>query len=169
MNAIRLVRVVFVAAVLTGCSGDPGSASPRSASPTGPNPGPTGAETAIPQELIGTWTTTITDDDLAAAGVTGGEVGENRGVFTMTFASDGTWSMTQETDVPVRWPVFRGTMTTTGPNGFRQVTRFPADFAGDLVDFTWSIDDGALRIKVVNPPDHILPIIMETHPWQRSE
>jgi hypothetical protein len=69
----------------------------------------------------------------------------------------------------VKWPVVRGTWTATGADTFSQTTDFPADFAGDVVDFTWRIDDGKLVLRVPEPPDPILPVIMETHPWERVE
>jgi hypothetical protein len=56
-------------------------------------------------------------------------------------------------------------MVATGANSFRQTTTFPADFAGDVVDFTWAIEDGALLIRVTDPPDPVLPIVMESHSW----
>ena len=102
-----------------------------------------------------------------AASPAKGELGENSGdLHPDDVADDGTWTTAQVADVPLHWPVFKGTWTATGPDGFRQVTTFPQDFAGDVVDFTWKIENGALKLKVVNPPDPILPIIMESHPWQ---
>ena len=154
---------VAIAATAIGC-GVSGSSS------ASPSPNPSGGSSLISPELAGSWTVTITPDDLAAAGLSDeGPVAENAGKFTMMLNSDGTWSTTQETDVPIRWPVFRGTVSATGPNSFRQTTTFPADYAGDVVDFTWVLEDGALTLKVVKPPDEILPIIMETHPWQRAD
>ena len=154
---------VAIAATALGC-GVPGSGS------ASPSPDPSGGSSLISPELAGSWTVTITPDDLAAAGLSdGGLVGENTGTFTMMLNTDGTWSTTQATDVPVRWPVFRGTLSTTGPDSFRQTTTFPADYAGDVVDFTWVLEDGALALKVTNPPDEILPILIETHRWQRAD
>ena len=163
MNA-RLMTGIAIAAIVAACAGAAPSSVPR----TTPVPSvPAGSEASIPSAIVGSWTTTITADDLRAAGMTGeGELAENTGTFTMTLGGDGTWSTSQEADIPVKWPVFRGTLVATGPASFRQTTTFPADFAGDVVDFAWSIEDDALRIKVVTPPDPILPIIMETHPWQ---
>ena len=167
MSARRLVLAAAIAGLVTvGCSGGASSRPVASTEPGALRP-PSG-KVAIPADIVGSWTTTITRDDLAAAGVTGGEVDENAGVFTMTLGADGTWSTSQVSDVPVRWPVFKGTLEATGPQSFRQTTTFPSDFAGDVVDFTWSMKDGALLIKVVNPPDPILPIVTETHPWQRK-
>jgi len=116
---------------------------------------------------LGVWRVTFTEDDLRAGGITGpGELSENSGVFTMTLAGDGTWTTAQVTDVPIRWPVFRGTLTPTGPDTFNQVTEFPPDFAGDSVDFRWRLDGGNLVLEVLTPPDPVLPVLMETHPWE---
>lgn len=154
-----LCAVLTMAAIVAACSTAPASPSDAGGAPSSP---------AVPAHFpIGAWTSTITEDDLRAGGVTGdGELGENAGLFTMTMADDGTWTTAQVADVALRWPVFRGTWTVTGPASFSQRTTFPTDFVGDLVDFTWKVENGSLILKVVNPPDHILPIIMETHPWQ---
>lgn len=162
LAALAGVAIVIVA----GCSTPPGGSSG--------SPGSTASNTspaAVPADFpIGSWTTTLTEADLRAGGITGeGELGENSGVFTLTLGEDGTWTTAQEADIEVRWPVFRGTWTATGPNSFRQVTEFPADFAGDVVDFTWALEDGSLLIAVVNPPDPVLPVIMETHPWTPAD
>ena len=161
--------VLATLAIVTACSTTPGSSPgvPASAAPsTVASDAPSTA--AVPDAFpLGAWKTTITEDDLKAGGVTHeGELVENVGEFTLTMGEDGTWTTAQVTDAPIRWPVFEGTWTATGPDGFSQLTTFPTDFAGDLVDFTWKIEDGSLILKVVNPPDHILPIIMESHPWQ---
>ncbi len=160
-RALRtLGSMIFVAAWVAACSATPAAPSaPTSAAPT---------IASLPEGFpIGSWTTTITEADLRAGGVTGeGELGENAGDITLVMSDDGTWSTTQVSEIPVRWPVFQGTWTAIGPDGFRQTTTFPGDFAGDVVDFTWTVEDGALNLKVVNPPDPILPILMESHPWQ---
>ena len=115
---------------------------------------------------FGSWTTTIAREDLQAAGIPDEGLAENAGDITLTMSEDGSWQTTQVSEVDLRWPIFRGTWVATGSDGFRQDTTFPPDFAGDSVNFTWKIKDGALVLKVVNPPDPVLPILMETHPWQ---
>lgn len=163
---IRLLAcVVAVTSVLVlGCSTTPGAVTSSTAPGSGSAASPNGLPAGFP---LGSWMTTITEADLRAGGITGaGELSENVGTFTMTLARDGTWTITQDTDVPVRWPVFRGTYAATGPSSFQQRTEFPPDFAGDLVDFEWRVDDGTLLLKAPNPPDHVLPIVTETHPWQ---
>jgi hypothetical protein len=115
---------------------------------------------------VGVWSTTITEADLRDAGIEGpGEIRENSGVFTHTFNADGTWTAVQEADVPIRWPIFRGTWTPTGPNSFDMVTTFPPDYAGDVVGITWERAGDTLRLRVPEPPDPLLPVILETHPW----
>jgi hypothetical protein len=143
-------------ALIAGCGGQ--------ATASGPPPSGSSLPAGFP---LGSWTTTITEADLRAAGMTGaGELTENSGVFTMTLAPDGTWTTAQETDAPIRWPVFRGTYVATGPDTFRQQTTFPADYAGDVVDFSWRVESGNLVMEVPDPPDEVLPIIIEAHPWE---
>lgn len=154
-----LATVAMVVAVVGACSG----------ASTVTGTGASASAAAIPEAIIGTWTTTITETDLKAAGITApAGLAENAGVFTMTLGQDGTWTTSQEADVPLRWPVFRGSYIATGPDSFRQTTDFPPDYAGDVVDFTWSTEGGALALKLPAPPDHVLPVLMETHPWQRQ-
>ncbi len=167
----RLAIIVTLAASLAGCStvGAPtgaerqrdGSSLPSTASG---QPSHASSPDGFP---IGSWSTTITEADLRSAGFTkAGELAENAGVFTMTLDPDGTWTTTQQASVALRWPVFKGTWTVTGPNSFSQRTTFPPDFVGDQVGFTWRRADDALLLKLPNPPDPVLPVVMETHPWQ---
>ena len=150
--------VVAVLAVSMACSAQPAASLP----------GVPGSGAGFPDGFpFGTWSVTLDEDDLRAGGITGpGELAENAGVFTMTLAGDGTWTTAQVTDVPIRWPVFRGKLSATGPDTFNQVTEFPPDFAGDSVDFRWRLEDGDLVLEVLNPPDNILPVLMETRPWE---
>jgi hypothetical protein len=158
----------MVAAIVAACSTMPGATSPSSApSPAGSVPSGSSAAGLPDGFPIGSWTTTITEADLLAGGITDeGDLIENAGVFTTTFAEDGTWTTTQDTDATVKWPVFRGTWTATSADTISQRTDFPGDFAGDVVDFTWKIEGGDLLLKVVNPPDQTMPVVVETHPWK---
>jgi hypothetical protein len=164
-KSVRSLALVVAAmsVVVLGCSTTPGPVTPSIAPGSG-----SAASSGLPAGFPhGSWTTTITEADLRAGGVTGaGELSENAGTFTMTLDAGGTWTVTQDTDVPIRWPVFRGTYAVTGPSSFQQRTDFPPDFAGDLVDFEWRVDNGTLVLEVPNPPDALLPIVTETHPWQ---
>jgi len=146
---------IVTSVVLAACSIDAG-ATPAATSPTLPADFP-----------LGSWTVTFTEQDLRAVGIT--EVGllkENAGTFTRTYGADGTWTIAQVTPEPIRWPVFRGTFRSTGPNEIEETTTFPEEYAGDVVRFTWHREGAALRIQVLNPPDPILPILTETHAWQ---
>jgi hypothetical protein len=171
-TATAPAMLLIAVAILTACSAAaPGStAAPASAAPAA-----SGSAIALPDGFpIGTWTTTITEEDLAAVsdealasiGMNRDNLNsENTGVFTTTFAADGTWSTVQDTDQPVRWPVFRGTFTPVGDDAMDQVTTFPPDFAGDVVRFTWRTEAGQLRLAVPEPPDPVLGVVTEAHPW----
>ena len=118
---------------------------------------------------LGTWTSTITAEDLRTGGITAAAgIQENSGLITLAMKADGTWTQTQQSSDPLRRPVFQGTWRATGPDTFEQTTTFPSDYAGDVVKFGWKLEDGALRLTVLTPPDEILPVIMEAHPWQRT-
>ncbi len=163
-SASLLAGAMLVAAVLTACGS---SASPAASTAASLAPA-SGPAIEVPAGFpIGSWAVTITDDDMTAGGVTdAGLIAENTGVFTTTFGADGTWTTVQETDASVRWPVFRGTFTPVGTDAIDQVTTFPPDFAGDVVRFTWRLEDGQLHLAVPEPPDEFLPIVVETHPWE---
>jgi hypothetical protein len=168
--AIEFGSLIAAAAILSACAaGAPGSTS------AGATPAASGSAIALPSGFpVGTWTTTITAEDLAAVsdeslatiGMSRDNlVKENAGVFTTTLGADGTWSTVQDTDAQVRWPVFRGTFTPVGADAFDQVTTFPPDLAGDVVRFTWRAEGGQLHLTVPDPPDPVLGVITEAHPW----
>jgi hypothetical protein len=169
----RPVRGLFVmslaAAMLAGCSSITGTASGSAPAASAESP------IALPAGFpIGSWTTTITADDLESVGddalanigmTRDNFVRENTGTFTTTFAADGTWSTLQKTEPAPKWPVFRGTFVAVGDDALDQTTTFPPDFAGDVVRFTWRTEGGLLHLTVPDPPDPVLPIITEAHPW----
>jgi hypothetical protein len=156
-----LLAPLVLMLVLAACATAPASAP--ASSPQAPG-------ASLPVGFpIGTWTTTITEADLQAGGLTEpAALRENAGLFTMTLAADGTWTIAQQTEVPIRWPVFRGTWTPTGPNSFDQRTEFPPDYAGDVVGFTWQVDGDELLLRVPDPPDPVLGVLTEAHPWVRA-
>ena len=166
------ILVVIATMALAGCSaGTPATAATASAAAS-----PNGSALALPSGFpIGTWTTTISgsrtwpevsDESLAEIGMSRDNlVKENTGVFTTTISADGTWSTVQDTDTEIKWPVFRGTFTPVGDDAFDQATTFPPDFAGDVVRFTWRIDAGQLHLAVPDPPDPVLGVVTEAHPW----
>jgi hypothetical protein len=159
IGALVAILAVSVACAAPPVAGTPVASASRAAGSAG-----AGFPDGYP---LGSWMMTLTEDDLRAGGLTRpGELTENTGVFTMTLTGDGTWTTAQVTDAPIRWPVFRGALTATGPNTFNQVTEFPPDFAGDSVDFRWHLDGDDLVLEVLNPPDPVLPVVMETHPWE---
>jgi hypothetical protein len=165
-----LAALVLTASILQACSaaGTPATAAPAAS--------PGASSVALPAGFpVGSWTTTITDEDLeqvddrflADIGMTRQNlINENTGTFTTTFGADGTWSTVQDTETQVKWPVFRGTFKPIGEDAMEQVTTFPPDFAGDVVRFTWRLENGELHLGVTDPPDPILPVVMEAHPWK---
>jgi hypothetical protein len=166
---IGFALILGAAAILSACTaGAPGSTSGATAVASG-------SAIALPSGFpVGTWTTTITAEDLAAIsdeslatiGMSRDNlVKENTGVFTTTLAADGTWSTVQDTDAQLKWPVFRGTFTPVGDDAFDQVTTFPPDFAGDVVRFIWRAEEGQLHLTVPEPPDPVLGVITQAHPW----
>jgi hypothetical protein len=166
MNRERLTGLLAAAAVAAmsmACGpGGATSSAPGSASAGTPATASSGA--AAP---LGTWTTTISPDDLRAAGFTEmGVVTENSGTFTMTVDADGTWTQVQQTEPAPRWPVFRGTWAATDDDGLELRTTFPADYAGDVVSVAWQIEQGSLRLQLVAPDDPLLRANLESHRWQ---
>jgi hypothetical protein len=159
-----VAAVVLMAAILGACSANTSPATGVASSA----PSAAGAAIELPADFpLGSWTSTITAADLEAAGITDPNMlKENGGTFTTTFSPDGTWTTVQDTTEAVKWPVFRGTFTAAGDGEMEQVTTFPPDYAGDVVRFTWSMEDGALVLGVPEPPDPILPIVVESHPWE---
>lgn len=154
---------VLAALALAGCAG--------STTPT-PAGSPTASYEPAPADfpLLGAWTTTITREELQAAGMTDpGGLNENSGVFTWAFEADGTWRQVQLSldGSPVVNPAFGGHYTVED-QVIEAVTDFPVAYAGDVVHFAFDVDGDAVTFEVLDPPDDILPIITETHPWTRT-
>ena len=167
LNAIyRHTLIAALAVMVMACTGAAGLSVPASA-PTVQAPSLAALPDGFP---VGSWTMTITEEDLRGAGMTdAGLIKENAGVFTTTFTSDGTWSTAQATNAPIRWPLFRGTFTVAGDGLIDQTTTFPPDYAGDVVRFTWRMENDALLLGVPEPPDPVLAVLTEMHPWQPAE
>lgn len=135
--------------------------------PGGSSRGSVAAPSGFP--LVGSWTSTITSEDLKAAGFTDpGAVQENTGRFTWTFEADGTWRQTQVslTDAPVLNPVFSGTFSVADAVLIVS-TAFPEQYRDEGLHYTWQIAaDGSVSFRLQDPPDPMLPAIVEAHPWQ---
>jgi hypothetical protein len=173
MITLRTHRIALTIAALVAAGGL--TACSNAATPSTAPSSAAGASVTLPAGFpVGTWSTTITEEDLeqvddavlSSIGMSRANlIKENTGTFTTTFGADGTWSTVQDTDQPVKWPVFRGTFTPVGDDAFDQSTSFPPDFAGDVVRFTWRLADGQLHLTVPDPPDPVLAILTESHPW----
>lgn len=162
--------LVMAGAVAVGCTAAAGPSSPAAVPSGPPTVAPSAAAAAVPIPAdfpLGSWTSIITKDDLRAGGVTeAGLLQENAGTFTQTFNSDGTWIGAQVSTEVVNLPVFRGTFRVTGDHRFEQTTTFPPEYAVEVVGFTWQLVNGALIMGVPNPPDPMLKVVTEAHPWQ---
>jgi hypothetical protein len=159
---------LLLVAATAGCAAR-GTSSPGATS--GPvtdgsaGPGSAGSGSA----LVGAWTTSITKEDLNAAGVTDpGLQSENSGRFLWTFGMDGTWTSVQQslTGSPLNTPVSRGTYVVNGAS-LVSTTMFPEQYRDDGLHYTWSLDGAGLKLDLLDPPDPMLPVIVETHPWTR--
>jgi hypothetical protein len=133
--------------------------------------GPVSTHVAIPADLpiLGTWVTTITRGDLESAGITDpGTLNENTGRFTWSFDPDGTWRAVQVSldDAPVMNPVASGTFVVEGDGVLLVTTDFPEAFRDSGLRYTWrKAPDGGVAFGVPDPPDPMLPLVVETHPW----
>lgn len=161
---VRLLLAVLVMAVVSavaaGCGAGTGT--------TAPSPGHTGPTPPPGFLLLGSWTTTITRADLTAAGITDpGSINENAGRFTWTFSPDGTWRQVQVSldDVSILNPVYAGSYVVEGDH-LTATTDFPEQYRDDGIRYRWVFTPGAgVQFAIENPPDPLLPIIMESHPW----
>lgn len=170
LTITALVAQVVLATAIAACSGPGGSPAAGSAAPA--SAGPPANSGAIPagHPLIGTWTVDVTRADLAAAGLTDpGLQNENSGRFGWTFSPDGTWTQVQQSldGAPIDNPVFRGTWAVEGAT-LTATTLFPEQDRDEGLEFTWAVEGEELRVDLLNPPDPVLPVIMETHPWRRG-
>ena len=161
--AAGLLLTAAVTAAVAGCAtGGVGSSTPAASAGGGGSPA-----AALP--LHGTWTTSITKDDLAAKGVSDpGLQNENSGRFQWTFAPDGTWTSVQQSldGSPINGPVFQGTYVVAGDQ-LVSTTTFPEQYRDAGLHYTWAIDGANLVLDILDPPDPMLPVVVEAHPWTR--
>ena len=169
-----LRRALLAGAVaLAGVACGGATSSPAtSAGATAGTIAPAASGAAIPATfpLLGAWTTSITKADLAAGGITDPNAqNENSGKFTWTFAADGTWTQVQESldGSPINSPVFQGTYTVDGTS-IVATTTFPEQYRDDGLRYDFVLEGDAVRFDLLDPPDPVLPVIVETHPWTRA-
>ena len=171
LNAVRVPQfacaILAGAFLITGCSTAPPSSPAASGASVAPSQSAIGVPAPSGFPLIGSWTTSITKDDLRAAGITDpGLLNENSGRFVWTFAQDGTWTSVQQSldGSPIRAPVYRGHYTVDGPI-LVAVTEFPPEYRDAGLRYRWALANGQVRFELLNPPDPIAPVIVSAHPW----
>jgi hypothetical protein len=164
MGSRALVLSVAVMLVAAACAGLGGLGGPARSGPS-PLPAPAGFP------LTGAWTTTITREDLRAGGVTEpGLLNENSGRYTWVFEADGTWRTVSESldGATIMNPVFAGTYVVED-GVVIATTDFPDIYRDEGLRYRFELNaDGSVRFDLRQPPDPSLPIIVETHPWQRA-
>ena len=167
-----LLAVLLAAAGCGQAASSPTTTAPTASPSGGPSapPSPSGSTVALPADFpVGTWTMTVTPDDLRAAGITDqGAILENSGTFLLTYGADGTWTVVQQSGDPTRWPVFRGRVSPTGDRTFSATTDFPPEFAGEVVAHAWELDGDELVVRVPEATDPILKANWEAHAWKRA-
>lgn len=164
-SGLVVLAAAIAGTLLAGCA-SPGASGPGASQRNGGTP-PAGL---AGHPLLGTWTTDVTRADLAAGGISDpGAQNENSGRFLWTFAADGTWTQVQQSldGAPVNNPVFRGTFVIDGDQ-LIATTEFPEAYRDSGLHYTWSIDGDEVRFDLLDPPDPVLPLIVETHPWTRA-
>ena len=174
LRGFALIAGVAAAAVAAGCGGPggPGGSAAGTPGAAAATPGAASGSGAIPagHPLIGTWTVDVTRADLAAGGITDpGAQNENSGRFIWTFAPDGTWTSIQQSldGAPINNPVFRGTYLVDGETLIVK-TAFPEQYADEGLHYAFAVTGDEVRLDLLDPPDPVLPIIVETHPWRRG-
>lgn len=128
------------------------------AAPIETTPGSDAAASA----LNGVYEVEITDEALAAAGVTDPDVvAENHGTFTWTLV-DGTWHVDQVADNPIDNPSDDGTYTVNGDEISFVAPGYPPDVFGFTEDA-----DGNLTFETIHAGDEIVATIFASATWTR--
>ena len=161
-SVIRSVALLVVLAATSGCGGT-GSSTPAGSS------APTSVAVAPPPGFpTGTFTKDISADDYAAAGVIDPATGNNVGRFTLMLGPDGRWTSVLDSGGATQVnPVFRGTYAVSGSD-LAFSTEFPPEYAGQVAQYAWRVDDSGLWTKISSSPDPLellLAKAIDAEPW----
>ena len=172
--ALAVLGGALVAACASGSSGasptetaagSPAiTAGPVPSRPTFP-PAPTPALGDFP---LGTYTTTLTRDDVKNAGFPSEhDMDENAGFFTLDVNDDGTWRFVQTSNVPLENPVFQGTFAVDGDQiAFRVIE--PLEFNTEVDTVTWKLIGKTMLFTWVGPDQGLSTLIWTKHPWTKQ-
>jgi hypothetical protein len=163
---MRRLALLALAVVVAGCGGGSSPSSPSATSRATPQP-----SAALPANLVGTWSITITPAEQSAAeAVLGRSLEGNAGPWTLGFAPDGTYSLRHLEEGFVE----NGTASATGDQLALKVTQFLAGATchgnfpvGSTQTYRYAVDAGTLTLSAVqsNCPDDVL--VLGTRPLQR--
>jgi hypothetical protein len=163
----RRAGVVFRGALvllLAACAGAPTPTPTPTATPT---PLPTATPTPLSQPPDGSYTTSVSKDEIAKGGTSADFVCENAGTYTMTVAAD-HWSTVQAAvpDCTVSNPNDSGTWKFAGSQvvftedtslGCSTVYTYTWSYQGRQMGFAAGQDDCAPRVTVLT-----------SHPWVKQ-
>jgi hypothetical protein len=110
----------------------------------------------------GTFTTSISNADLAAGHVTGSAVAANRGTYTLKIQAGGRWTMKNTAPGHLINPTQGGTYHATGTS-----VAFTNIFTGGTLTARLALRAGTLRFTILKASRPELRVVFGAHPWRK--
>ena len=110
----------------------------------------------------GTFTTSISNADLAAGHVTGSAVAASRGTYTLQLQTGGRWTMKNTAPGHLINPPQGGTYRVTGSS-----VAFTNVFTGGTFTARLALRAGALRFTILKASRPELRVVFGAHPWRK--
>jgi hypothetical protein len=110
----------------------------------------------------GTFTTSISNADLAAGHVTGSAVAASRGTYTLKLAAGGSWSLKNTAPGHLINPPHSGTYRVSGGS-----VMFTDLFTGGTFTARLVLRSGVLRFTILRASRPELRVIFGAHPWRK--
>jgi len=151
--------------LLTACAAAP---TPTPTPTSTPTPVPTATPTPLSQPPDGSYTASVTKDEVAQGGTSAAYVCENAGTYTMTVAAN-HWSTLQSAapDCSVANPEDGGTWTFAGSQVvFTEETSLGCS---TVYTYTWSYQDRQLGFKLGQDDCPPRVTVLTTHPWVKQQ
>ena len=111
----------------------------------------------------GTFTTTISNADLAAGHVVGSAVAGSRGTYSLKLAAGGSWSMKNTAAGHLINPPHLGTYRVSGSS-----VAFTDLLTGGTFTARLTLRAGVLRFTILRASRPELRVIFGAHPWRRA-